>query len=211
MKHYQDFAVTGLSFRERIGDPTEFDAGIGRIAIGFTDLEDSVRRELVLFSGTDSRKGQLLFSGLSFRQKLEALDGLIRDYLERQPTTDPELDEVRRELIQSCRRAEELRNTYLHSSYGLPDGLEQQEHLNAYMEGRLRRAKSSTRGGTLRVLNVEVNPALLLDVADFIVHAAVSLSEAPMIFGLADHLRGVGWTTEYVKNGTVIARFDFPD
>ena len=56
LKYYQDFSPTLDSFEDRIGPPEEFDAVMGRIALGFSFLEDTARNLIVLFSKTESKK-----------------------------------------------------------------------------------------------------------------------------------------------------------
>src|ERR1700731_721313 len=122
MKYFHDFESTGLSFAERVGDPEELDAAIGKITLDFQYLEDTARNLIVLLSKADSKVAHIMTAELSFRQKLDVLASLVRHLL---PTLSPSSDgpsaqdaqEALRELVVVCRRAEEFRNTYLHSRY----------------------------------------------------------------------------------------------
>ena len=98
-----------------------------------------------------------------------------------------------KEIFILCAKAEELRNEYLHSSYA----------------GN-RRAKISAR--RKRGLRLKVEPAdsgLLLDVADFIVYAAMELECLPMLLDIADHCLGGADFVSYTKNGVEVAKFKF--
>jgi hypothetical protein len=196
MKRYEDFKRSGIPFTDRIGEPAEFDAAMGRIALGFSFLEDTARNVILLLSGTGAEIGHILAAELSFRQKLDVAASLARHLLRglAEPTEQLDaLEENIEELIWICRRSEELRNTYLHSSY----------------TGR-ERAKHSAKGHYgLRVHRESVDAALLLDVADFIVHAGMELEGLPLLLGIADTVGGADDSIAYVKNGSVVATFRF--
>jgi len=116
MKHYEDFRRTGVSFRERIGPPTEFDAAIGRIALGFSQLEDTARNVILLLSAVPPVSGRILISQLSFRQKVDTLSALFLEHTKEQ--ADHDIAEMSREVLFVCRRSEEsqkrLRSFELH-------------------------------------------------------------------------------------------------
>jgi hypothetical protein len=196
MKHYEDFKPSGDSFAERIGDPTEFDAAFGHLALGFSFLEDTAHNVIVLLSGTKSEIGHIMAAGLSFRQKLDVLGSLAHHHLGVLNTTAEHLDyleEIIGEMLWICRRAEELRNTYLHSSYSGP-----------------KRAKFSAKADRgLRVHLESVNSALMLDVSDFIVSAGMELEGLPLLLEIADTVGGNDEYISYEKNGSVVATFRF--
>ena len=191
MKYYQDFSASGDSFEDRIGPPDEFDAAMGRIALGFSFLDDTARNLIVLFSKTDRRTGFTLAAQLSFKQKLEVLEALVANELER--VSDDSLKEQVREMFTLCRRSEELRNSYLHSSYS----------------GTVRAKFSAKDKRGLRITKEQVSPALLLDVADFIVGAGMEIEGLPLLFGYGDTHGGSADYSEYLQDGKVIARFRF--
>ena len=122
MKYYEDFASSGLSFLDRIGEPDEFHAAMGHIALGFSYLEDTARNVIVLLSGADFKVTSVMVAEMSFRQKLNVSASLARHIgstlsCSSSGLNHAELDLCIGELIKTCQRAEELRNTYLHSSY----------------------------------------------------------------------------------------------
>jgi hypothetical protein len=195
MKYYQDFFRTGQSFEERIGDPREFDAAMGRIALSFSFLEDTARNVIMLLAGTEFRVGCILTAELSFRQKLNALASLIKQQLLTLAAKEqrPQIEEQTRELLALCWSSDDLRNTYLHSSYSL--------------EARAKLTAKWKQG--LRIHVEPVDSALLLDVADFIADSGMELEFLPMLLGIADRVSSHGDSLSYSKNGSVIATFQF--
>ncbi len=198
MTYFHDFEISGVSFADRIGDPEEFDAAIGKIALNFSYLEDTARNIIVLLSKADSKVGHIMTAELSFRQKIDVLASLVRHLLptlseSRDGLSTPEVQEALRELLLVGHRAEELRNTYLHSSYA---GLERSKFSAKAKHG-------------LRVHREKVDPALLLDVADFIATVGMDLEGLPLLLDLADSVTGGADFVTYSKDGTVLATFEF--
>lgn len=154
MKYYEDFTTTGQSFEERVGAPDEFDAAIGKIALGFSYLEDTARNVVIMLMGTDRTVGLIMTVELSFRVKLNLLASLVQHRLPNliSPEDSSEVEERYKELLVLCWRAEEFRNTYLHSSYA----------------GRERAKISAKSKHGLRVHVEPVDSSLLLDVADLL-------------------------------------------
>jgi hypothetical protein len=196
MKHYEDFCRSGQSFAERIGPADEFDAGMGRIALAFCDLEDAVRRVSHLLMGITDEIASVATAELSFKQRVELVGALALMHVARLPGEDQEAArEQLSEILYLCRRSEELRNTYLHSSYSYP--------------GPLRRVKVTARAKRGLHVHVEsIDPNLLLDVADFIGSTAVICQdELPGVLGVADGGSSGPNGVAYTKDGRVIAEF----
>jgi hypothetical protein len=195
MKYYDDFSLTGQSFEERVGDPDEFDSAIGRIALGFSFLEDTARNMIIMLAGADFSVGCIMTAELSFRQKLNVLASLIKQQLPALVADEDRavIEEQTNELLALCWRSEELRNTYLHSSYT-----------------RRERAKITAKSKHgLRIHVESVDSGLLLDVADFIVDSGMELESLPMLLGIADLTSGGGDYVSYSLNGSVIKTFRF--
>jgi len=203
VKHYEDFTRTGESFAAISGEPEETDAAIGQIALGFSFLEDTARNVVIMLAGTDSRVGHILTTELSFRQKLTVISALAVELIDH-GVSEAEREAVREEvleLIGICRKAEELRNTYLHSSYVGP----------ASRIGQAR-AKVSAKGQHgLRVRVEAVDADLLADVATYITYTAMELELLPAILGLADFSTGGADFVSYTKDDRIIATFRFGD
>ena len=194
MKHHEDFRVTGETFAERVGPPEEFDAALGRIVLGFSYLEDSVRNVICLLLSSDLRAGLIASAELGFRQKLDVMGSLFWHRVsERSLSDQASVEEEFREVLTLCLRSEELRNQHLHSGYS-----------------RSRRAKTTARAN--RGLNVSLeptNPDILLDIADFITSTAMIVEEFPLSLGIADAVRGDGDFVEYSLKGQRVAVFKF--
>ncbi len=104
----------------------------------------------------------------------------------------PPVEEIR-ELFHLCQRAEELRNTYIHSSYN-----------------RRERFKVSARARDgIRAHREWVDAGLLLDVADYIGYAANELESVPFMLQLADKMTGHSRGIDYYKDESVVASFKF--
>ena len=114
MKYFEDFTSSGNSFGERVGQPDEFDAAMGRIALGFSYLEDTTRNVIVLLSGAHPEIGHIMVAELSFRQKLDVLGSMVRQRVHSSfaASNDPGGEDYVDELLSLCHRAEELRNAY---------------------------------------------------------------------------------------------------
>lgn len=195
MQYYEDFARSTESLYDRMGDPTPFDAAVGILAINFSRLEDTVRNIVLLLSGAEPTVGHILVAELSFRQKLDVMSSLIWHRLPSLigEAESPAIEEQLRELVFVCRRAEELRNTYLHSSYVI---------------GRRAKLSAKAKHG-LRVQKEDVDAGLVFDVADWILGVACEVEFVPTILGIADVIGGGADYITYLKNDVVVATFKF--
>lgn len=195
MKYFEDFTSSGNSFGERVGQPDEFDAAMGRIALGFSYLEDTTRNVIVLLSGAHPEIGHIMVAELSFRQKLDVLGSMVRQRVHSSfaASNDPGGEDYVDELLSLCHRAEELRNAYLHSSY----------------EGGERAKLSAKARHGLRIQREHVDSGLLLDVADYIVYAGTELEGLPILVEVADRVTGGPGFVSYSKSGSIVATFKF--
>ncbi len=73
MKYFEEFHPSGCTFRERIGEPNAFDAGIGYIALRFSDLEEIVSNALLQLLALIPRYGRIVTSELSFKNKVDMM------------------------------------------------------------------------------------------------------------------------------------------
>jgi len=195
MKYYDDFRPTGQSFAERVGPPDEQAAAMGRIALGFSFLEDTARNIIVLLASLAPEVGSILTAGMSFRQKMDVLSSLTLYRFANEPSADADLEEQVKEIFVFCAKAEDLRNAYLHSSYA----------------GAARARITARRKQGLKLTVEPVDSGLLLDAADFIVCAAMELECLPMLLGIADQSSGRSDYVSYTKNGVEVATFKFGD
>jgi len=194
MKHYEGFVRSGKSFAKVIGRPDEFHDAMGRITLNFSYLEDMTRNTIIVLSDVDSAVGRILTSELSFRQKLDVLGSLIRNHVSKLPKNEKThvVKERSLEIVSLCQKSEELRNTYLHSSYAMHDS----------------RSKTTSKAKHGLVITVEsVDSGLLLDVAEFIGETGYLVRSIPLILGLADFSRESHKGITYEKEGRLVACF----
>ena len=104
-----------------------------------------------------------------------------------------EIEDQLSELLFVCRRAEELRNTYLRSCY--------------CGKTRERLLVQAEKGAFVHI--EPVSSALLLDVADYIVYAAMMLEGLPLVLGDADATTAGRDFVSYSKEGHLVATFTF--
>jgi hypothetical protein len=196
MKYYEGFRRSGKSFAEMVGKPDEFRDAIGRITLSFSFLEEMARNIILCLCNSNGDIGGIMTAELSFRKKTDALGSLARYHVSKLPqdTNSTRIGEQLAELITLCQKSEELRNTYLHSSYG--------------MKSVRTKITSKAKHG-LRTTVERVDSALLLDIADFIFETGAELRGIPLILGLADVMYENGDGITYEKSGRVIASYDY--
>src|SRR4029453_18466984 len=81
MKYYQDFLPSQQSFNERVGVADEFGAAVGRVALGFSFLEDTASNMIAMLAGFDAVVGFIVTAQLVFLPKLNVLSALIKQVL----------------------------------------------------------------------------------------------------------------------------------
>ncbi len=118
MKYFEEFQPSGYTFRERIGEPNAFDAGIGKIAFNFSDLEEIVSKALLQLLVLTPRYGWIFTSELSFKNKVDMMASLVRQRLAstRFNVADNPPVEVLDELVKILFQAEDLHNRIMHYS-----------------------------------------------------------------------------------------------
>lgn len=202
MKYCPDFEISHQSFASRIGRPREFDAAIGLITLAFSELEDAIRNVVLLLSGRDRKAAHIMTAQLSFRQKLDVLASLMKLRVEAVAEEKERLviEGHSAEIMSMCQKAEELRNTYIHSSYAD----------RGRRDKRVFRAKFSARAKRGFKISLEkLDTSLLLDVSDYLMCAANEVEFIPLLLNIADTQSGVGNQLQYLKNGSVVAEFSF--
>jgi len=170
MKYFEEFLPSGFTFRERIGEPNAFDAGIGYIALRFSDLEEIVSNALLQLLALIPRYGKIVTSELSFKNKVDMMASLVRQRL---PSTrfnvadDPPV-EVLDEMVKILFQAEELHNRIIHSSWVVTN----------LKDDRWTRVKHTAKAShELREQSEEMGPDELLDIADFIGYVGLMVEE----------------------------------
>lgn len=194
MKYYQEFVRTGQSFADRCGEPNEFHDAMGRIALSFSFMEEVTGKVILVLSDAQLEVGRIMTVELSFRQKLDVIGSLVHHHLTKITDSDTRasVQEELTEIIGLCQKAEDLRNTYFHSSYALDS---------------TRSKTAAKRKHGLKTSVEPVDSALLLDVADFIHETAAELQALPLVLGLADSFTEDGYLITYTKGGNVVANY----
>lgn len=190
MKYYQDFVRDPSTFAERVGEPEECDAALGQIASNFSALENMIRNVIQVLLGVEPDVALIVTAELSFRQLVDVYGSLWRNFIAKHPT-DAEASERLDELLYLFRKAGELRNTYIHSSYW----------------GVTRKKVTAKGSHGLKIKSEQFDSALLLDVAEFIIEVAAECEILPIYVGFADNFHEDGQSCKYLKNGQVVASF----
>jgi len=191
LKHFTDFKPSGISFEQQVGEPHAFPAAIGMITLNFAFLEDTISNVLVLLMGAPEEVARVVLAQLTFRSKVDVLSALAR--LRFDEHVDAENVEWCQELITCVRKASELRNSYVHSSF--------------VSSARIR-TTARARAGLITVRE-KVDAGLALDVAFFIGSIGVEAENLPGTLALADDIKGPGdgSVVEYWLHGEVVGRF----
>ena len=160
MKYYHEFKNHGGSFAERAGDPDKFFSAIGMIAISFAELDDQLSEAIVSLLGSQHGAGEIVVAELSFRAKVNLFASLVRQRAKDRPFNvgNAPVLEVLRDLCANVFKAEELRNTVMHSSWkglDMPDDKIVRKKITA----------KSKQG--FRITEQEVDIGHLLDIAEF--------------------------------------------
>lgn len=192
MSLYREFERDETPFREREGDASPFWAAVGMLALEFAYLDDVVTNVVTVLMGAEKEVSLIVLAGASFRMKLDILGSLAYWHLEVNPgAADPEAETAVHDLLRRCRKSEELRNAYLHSSY----------------VGSKRRKVSARAKRGLREHEEEVSPELMLDVAYYVGNTADAVDVVPLVLGLADHIEHAKGGIRYTLRGDEVAQF----
>lgn len=162
IKPYLDLERTGVSYEDRIGTPDAISAAIGRIAINFNDLEKELSSVIAYLLQSGEDIGRIVTADLSFGNKVNLMSALSLARLSGADDT-----EQLQALSRLCRRAEELRNRILHSSW-----------LSASLPEFTERIKLSSKGRKGFSQKRELmTSAELMDIADFIAYSTTMVDE----------------------------------
>lgn len=105
MSYLEPFVPSGYGFEERIGEPDAFDAAVGRVAMGFSYIEDSLSDAIERMLKVGPAEGSALTAEMAFRNKVHLFASLVRLQRSRENFNlgteyDPEV--YLRELIAAC-------------------------------------------------------------------------------------------------------------
>lgn len=194
MRFYDDTIHHGESFAERIGNPEELDAAIGRVIESFSFLEESLENVITMLLDVDNEIGEIVTAELSFKGLLNLFSSLFKHKHDRGDFVvegeDPE--ERFRELLKLCYRAEEERNRIVHSSY---------------VARRYRVKKTAKARSGLRTTVENLDASRMLDISDFIGSVGVYVQELPIALNIATSISGGPLLVQYYYGDELIAAF----
>jgi hypothetical protein len=160
MTHYPGFTPSGRTFSEYDDPPDEISSAIGRVVLSFSELEDDVSSMIRGLLDIDFERGQIVTAELPFKTKVNLMSSLQKIQF-REDFKDHDMsqaEEMLKEIVASCLKAEELRNQIVHSSYR-----------GVFRRGRATRQKTTAKASAgLRIQKVPVDSGYLLDVSEFI-------------------------------------------
>ena len=194
MSFYDHQIHHGETFRERIGDPDEFDAALGKVVESFSFLEASLRNLIVLFLGVPNDLGEIVTAELSFKGLIHMASSLFKHKNGRGDFVVKEEDCAARfnELTSLCFTAEQRRNEIIHSSY---------------VAGRFRVKKTAKARVGLKTTVEPVDSSKLLDISDFIGAIGMHVLELPMFLNMATSIKTGAGITRYYNGDQLVAVF----
>ncbi len=160
--------ASGKTYEERVGAPDSVTSALGHVVLAFSWLEQIASRVIVGRLRADELAGYTVAAELSFGSKIHLIASLarLRDGDLERPDPAP-IDPTRLDgVVAECFRAEELRNRLMHSFW---------ESVPLQPDQMVRFKRSAKARHGLRDQVETVDAAAILDVADFIDHAASGL------------------------------------
>lgn len=194
MPFYDHQLHYGATFRERVGDPQEFDAALGKVVESFSFLEGSLRNLVSLFLGTPNDIGAIVTAELSYKGLLHLAASLFKHKFSRGDFAVDGEDPAERfkELMALCFSAEEHRNRIIHSTY-VADRF------------RVKTTAKAKAGLTTTVESVSADK--LLDISDFIASVGMSVEELPIFLNMATRVEGTPGIVRYYDGDRLVAVF----
>jgi hypothetical protein len=189
MKHYFEFTKSDKSFTEHEVESDEFFTAMGMVAVAFSELEDSLSEVIISLLNPQPDIGRIVVAELSFRAKVNLFASLVRYMKGSRSFAVPNhlsFEEVLNDLCSNVFKAEELRNTIMHSSW---KGLEE---YNAQNVIRSKTTAKSKYG--FRVTKEDIDPGYLMDIVDFMKSVAVDV--IGLVFGTIEKTGGPSGTPQ---------------
>lgn len=200
MSFYDHQIHHGETFRERIGDPEEFDAALGKVVESFSFLEQSLCNLIALFLGVRNDLGEIVTAELSFKGLINMVSSLFKYKNDRGDFVVEGEDCAARfkELMSLCFVAEQRRNEIIHSSY---------------VSRRFRVKKTAKAKSGLKTTVEPIDSSKLLDISDFIGTVGMHVQELPLPLNMATRIVGGASVTQYYNGDELVAVFGnhYPD
>jgi hypothetical protein len=165
---FEDIRKLGQGYEERIGAPEACASGLGHLVVGFSWLEKSLADHIGELAQLAAHVTPALTAEMSFKQRVAALSSLVRlsPPLRVYNTGHECAEEVWSDITSMLFKAEELRNTLLHSEWSLPNG------------ELMRRTKTTAKAAKgIRTVLEEYDAGHILDVYDYVLNVMCILDE----------------------------------
>ena len=174
MTFYDHKLQSGNSFSERVGNPDEFDAALGRIVESFSFLEGSLQNLITLLLDVSTELGSIITAELPYKGLINLASSLFkyRNSLEEYAVEGEDCSDRFKELMSLCSQAEEHRNRIIHSSY----------------VGRYRIKTTAKAKSGLKTAVEDIDADKLLDISDFITAVGMNVEELPLCLNLASKI-----------------------
>lgn len=197
MKYFPDtFPTVPLEFLEPVPRHA-FNTTLGWVVVSFAFLEDAVCNVLALLLKMNVPPTPIPTDTASFEERLVLLANLARREFAagRYSPTDSadDFEEWLQEVMLVARRAEHLRNKYVHSSY----------------YGHYWEKKSSPVLRRPQLTKEEVSAGRLMDVANYIENVGLEVQGLPFWLGMADYMQLNGDKGTYQRNGREVFKVRF--
>lgn len=157
-------------YLERVGEPDELSAVMGRITMKFQYLENRIEEIIITkLLKLDQDVGMIITAELSFKNKVNLLASLSHKLsVSRRFNFTPGMEEEHlKQLIKSLFRCEELRNSMIHST------IENNYHTNQITRTKI---TSKAKHG-LRIVKQNVDIPYLFDVSDYMSQIELQMRE----------------------------------
>jgi hypothetical protein len=168
MRFYRPFTPDSLSYRERLGDPPEFEAALGALVIAFQALAGTIALALASRLTTDAGTAAILAAELSFRQRVHLLGALVRGQASVTSDPQPENRIAQLEELLACCVFVEGKHHRLMASWW-PG--------NHQGDAAAVRRRGVVRDGGIQEEAEPMSSSRILDVADYCAYLSMMLEE----------------------------------
>jgi hypothetical protein len=165
---FEDIRKLGQGYEQRIGAPDACASALGLLVVGFSWLEKSLADHIGELAQLAAYVAPALTAEMSFKQRVAALSSLVRlsPPLRNYNTGHESTEAVWSDISSMLFKAEELRNTIVHSEWLLP---------NAKSMRRTKTTAKAAKG--IRTVIEEYDAGHILDVYDYVLNVMYILDE----------------------------------
>jgi hypothetical protein len=168
LAYYERYKPTEIPFAQQIGEPSEFDAALGQLVIGFQELEATISLAIGFLLPVDRETTAILTAELSFKVQVHLLVSLTKHKINSsiQADSGDRLSQLE-ELSGLCLWMEAERNRMLHSFWPASH----QTGSNAL------RVKRTAKKEGLRESRELLDAGQILDLADYSLYLCTMVEE----------------------------------